>query len=91
MRGGKAPTASCARWAFGLCGVLIIIWWSTVHAVCTACDTCYVCCAAAQEALTMGIPKSALPGVSEHDSLERLQAARVRISGMMASFMSANI
>jgi hypothetical protein len=56
-----------------------------------ACDMRRSAHAAAQEAMTMGIPASALPEVSRQDSLEELQAARTRLSGMIASFMSASI
>ena len=53
--------------------------------------TCSACPDTVQEALSMGIPQSALPRISDQDSLEDLQAARTRLSGMIASFMSANI
>ena len=44
-----------------------------------------------QEAASMGIPKSALPKLSETTSAEELQKARVRLSGMIASFMSSGL
>ena len=46
---------------------------------------------ALQEALSMGIPKSALPKLSQTTSAEELQEARVRLSGMIASFMSSGL
>ncbi len=44
-----------------------------------------------QEAISIGIPKSALPQLSEKTSIEELQDARVKLSGMIASFMSSQL
>ena len=44
-----------------------------------------------QEAIAMGIPKSALPKLSEETDADELQDARVRLSGMIASFMSSGL
>ena len=48
-------------------------------------------CAGLQEAISLGIPKAALPKLSEETSVEELQDARVRLSGMIASFMSSGL
>lgn len=39
----------------------------------------------------MGIPQAALPKVSEKTSAAELQDARVRLSGIIASFMSSGL
>lgn len=44
-----------------------------------------------QEALLIGIPASALPKVTDNATLEELQIARERISGMIASFLSSGL
>ncbi|CAL5225520.1 g8350 [Coccomyxa viridis] len=44
-----------------------------------------------EEAISLGIPKTALPKLSEKTSVEELQDARIRLSGMIASFMSSGL
>ncbi len=44
-----------------------------------------------QEALLIGIPASALPTVTGDASLEELQVAREKMSGMIASFLSSGL
>ncbi|BDA40707.1 hypothetical protein COCOBI_01-3600 [Coccomyxa sp. Obi] len=44
-----------------------------------------------EEALLIGIPASALPEVTGDASLEELQVARERISGIIASFLSSGL
>lgn len=39
----------------------------------------------------MGIPSSAVPELSKDASLEELQLARERLSGMIASFLSSGL
>lgn len=44
-----------------------------------------------QEAMLMGIPSSAVPELRRDASLEELQLARERLSGMIASFLSSGL
>ncbi|KAL4426973.1 hypothetical protein ABPG77_009534 [Micractinium sp. CCAP 211/92] len=45
----------------------------------------------AADARQLGIPASAIPALPDHPTAEQLRAARERLEGMVASFLSAGL
>ena len=49
----------------------------------------HLCAAPLQEALTLGIPSSAIPELPAQPTAQDLRTARERLEGMVQSFLSA--